>query len=91
VANDDLLGTAVSSFGRLHIMVNKAGISTGLHTPSWTRPGLRTRTHQRQRGLPAFLATAMVRPFLEDPDLNKALPGKSPWPNSARPVTHPRK
>jgi NAD(P)-dependent dehydrogenase (short-subunit alcohol dehydrogenase family) len=29
---------------------------------------------------PAFLATAMVRPFLEDPDLSKALPGKSPWP-----------
>ena len=29
---------------------------------------------------PGFLATAMVRPFLEDPDLNKALHGKSPWP-----------
>jgi hypothetical protein len=30
---------------------------------------------------PGFLATAMVRPFLEDPELNKALHENSPWPN----------
>lgn len=30
---------------------------------------------------PGFLATAMVRPFLDDPDLNKALHDQSPWPN----------
>ncbi len=30
---------------------------------------------------PGFLATAMVRPFLDDPDLNKVLHDKSPWPN----------
>ncbi|MCK8616704.1 SDR family NAD(P)-dependent oxidoreductase [Gordonia sp. C13] len=29
---------------------------------------------------PGFLATAMVRPFLDDPELNKALHDKSPWP-----------
>jgi NAD(P)-dependent dehydrogenase (short-subunit alcohol dehydrogenase family) len=30
---------------------------------------------------PGFLATAMVRPFLDDPELNKALHDQSPWPN----------
>lgn len=30
---------------------------------------------------PGFLATAMVRPFLEDPELNKVLHDNSPWPN----------
>lgn len=30
---------------------------------------------------PGFLATAMVRPFLDDPDLNAALHAQSPWPN----------
>jgi NAD(P)-dependent dehydrogenase (short-subunit alcohol dehydrogenase family) len=29
---------------------------------------------------PGFLATAMVRPFLDDPELNMALHDKSPWP-----------
>lgn len=29
---------------------------------------------------PGFLETAMVRPFLEDPDLNKSLHDLSPWP-----------
>jgi NAD(P)-dependent dehydrogenase (short-subunit alcohol dehydrogenase family) len=29
---------------------------------------------------PGFLSTAMVRPFLEDPEVNKALHDKSPWP-----------
>jgi NAD(P)-dependent dehydrogenase (short-subunit alcohol dehydrogenase family) len=29
---------------------------------------------------PGFLATAMVRPFLEDPELNALLHEKSPWP-----------
>ena len=29
---------------------------------------------------PGFLATAMVRPFLDDPELNKVLHAKSPWP-----------
>ena len=30
---------------------------------------------------PGFLATAMVRPFLDNPDLNAALHAQSPWPN----------
>jgi NAD(P)-dependent dehydrogenase (short-subunit alcohol dehydrogenase family) len=30
---------------------------------------------------PGFLATAMVRPFLEDPQLNEMLHAQSPWPN----------
>lgn len=30
---------------------------------------------------PGFLSTAMVRPFLEDPDLNAALHAQSPWPH----------
>ncbi|MFK0007880.1 SDR family NAD(P)-dependent oxidoreductase [Paenarthrobacter sp. NPDC090520] len=30
---------------------------------------------------PGFLATAMVRPFLDDPDLNTGLHAQSPWPN----------
>ncbi|WP_145942960.1 SDR family NAD(P)-dependent oxidoreductase [Corynebacterium glyciniphilum] len=29
---------------------------------------------------PGFLSTAMVRPFLEDPEVNKSLHDKSPWP-----------
>lgn len=29
---------------------------------------------------PGFLATAMVRPFLDDPELSKALHANSPWP-----------
>ncbi len=30
---------------------------------------------------PGFLSTAMVRPFLEDPELNAALHADSPWPD----------
>ncbi|QAY64199.1 glucose 1-dehydrogenase [Xylanimonas allomyrinae] len=30
---------------------------------------------------PGFLATAMVRPFLDDPDLNQMLHDQSPWPS----------
>lgn len=30
---------------------------------------------------PGFLETAMVRPFLEDPEVNKSLHDQSPWPN----------
>ncbi|MFV0253729.1 MAG: SDR family NAD(P)-dependent oxidoreductase [Beutenbergiaceae bacterium] len=30
---------------------------------------------------PGFLETAMVRPFLDDPDLNQALHDQSPWPH----------
>jgi NAD(P)-dependent dehydrogenase (short-subunit alcohol dehydrogenase family) len=30
---------------------------------------------------PGFLQTAMVRPFLEDPELNQLLHEKSPWPD----------
>ncbi|HWK28058.1 MAG TPA: SDR family oxidoreductase [Solirubrobacter sp.] len=30
---------------------------------------------------PGFLATAMVRPFLDDPELNRTLHDNSPWPN----------
>lgn len=30
---------------------------------------------------PGFLATAMVRPFLDDPELNAGLHSQSPWPN----------
>jgi NAD(P)-dependent dehydrogenase (short-subunit alcohol dehydrogenase family) len=30
---------------------------------------------------PGYLATAMVRPFLDDPELNKALHDQSPWPS----------
>ncbi len=30
---------------------------------------------------PGFLATAMVRPFLDDPELNKTLHDLSPWPH----------
>ncbi|WP_104176498.1 SDR family NAD(P)-dependent oxidoreductase [Cryobacterium sp. Y50] len=30
---------------------------------------------------PGFLETALVRPFLDDPDLNAGLHAQSPWPN----------
>jgi NAD(P)-dependent dehydrogenase (short-subunit alcohol dehydrogenase family) len=30
---------------------------------------------------PGFLATAMVRPFLDDPELNKTVHDLSPWPH----------
>lgn len=34
---------------------------------------------------PGFLATAMVRPFLEDKDLNQGLHQQSPWPHLGTP------
>lgn len=153
-----LVDTAVSSFGRLDIMVNNAGVFTGLHTivdeteEQWdftmavnakgvflgckaaiTQMLAQPDEDQPSRGkviniasigglvglaaepaycaskgavvnltrqlavdfaperinvnaiCPGFLATAMVRPFLEDPELNKALHDNSPWPNLGTP------
>ncbi|ABH00372.1 MULTISPECIES: SDR family NAD(P)-dependent oxidoreductase [Rhodococcus] len=149
---DNLVTTAVNSFGRLDVMVNNAGIFTGLHTivdeteedydrtmrinsksvwlgskfaiaqmltqdpvdgsRGWVvniasiggLVGLAAESGYcaakgavvnltRQLAVdfaaerinvnavcPGFLATAMVRPFLDDPELNKALHAKSPWP-----------
>jgi NAD(P)-dependent dehydrogenase (short-subunit alcohol dehydrogenase family) len=151
-AMEDLVGSAVSSFGRLDVMVNNAGIFTGLHTivdetedeydrtmavnakSVWLgckfaiRQMLTQEPVDGSRGrivniasigglvglaaepaycaakgavvnltrqlavdfaperinvnaiCPGFLATAMVRPFLDDPELNKVLHSKSPWP-----------
>ena len=151
-AMESLINSAVSSFGRLDVMVNNAGIFTGLHTivdeteddydrtmavnakSVWLgckfaiRQMLTQEPVDGSRGrivniasigglvglaaepaycaakgavvnltrqlavdfaperininavCPGFLATAMVRPFLEDPELNKALHEKSPWP-----------
>lgn len=149
-----LVDTAVSSFGRLDIIVNNAGVFTGLHTiideteEQWdftmavnakgvflgckaaiTQMLAQPDEDQPSRGkviniasigglvglaaepaycaskgavvnltrqlavdfaperinvnaiCPGFLATAMVRPFLEDPELSKALHDNSPWPN----------
>lgn len=151
-AMENLIGAAVSSFGRVDIMVNNAGIFTGLHTivdetedeydktmavngkSVWLgckfaiRQMLTQEPVNGSRGrvvniasigglvglaaepaycaakgavvnltrqlavdfaperininavCPGFLATAMVRPFLEDPELNKVLHANSPWP-----------
>jgi len=151
-AVEGLVAAAVSSFGRLDVMVNNAGIFTGLHTivdeteDEWDRTmavnaksvwlgckfairqmltqepvnGSRGRVVNiasigglvglaaepaycaakgavvnltRQLAVdfaperinvnavcPGFLATAMVRPFLDDPELNQVLHAKSPWP-----------
>lgn len=151
-AMENLVASAVSTFGRLDVMVNNAGIFTGLHTivdeteddydqtmavnakSVWLgckfaiRQMLTQEPAEGSRGrivnvasigglvglaaepsycaskgavvnltrqlaadfaserininaiCPGFLATAMVRPFLEDPELNKVLHEKSPWP-----------
>jgi NAD(P)-dependent dehydrogenase (short-subunit alcohol dehydrogenase family) len=151
-AVENLVNSAVSSFGRLDVMVNNAGIFTGLHTivdetedeydrtmavnakSVWLgckfaiRQMLTQEPVDGSRGrivniasigglvglaaepaycaskgavvnltrqlavdfapqrinvnaiCPGFLATAMVRPFLDDPELNKALHASSPWP-----------
>lgn len=152
VAVESLINTAVSGFGRLDVMVNNAGIFTGLHTivdetedeydrtmavngkSVWLgckfaiRQMLTQEPVDGSRGrivniasigglvglaaepaycaakgavvnltrqlavdfaperinvnaiCPGFLATAMVRPFLDDPELNKVLHAGSPWP-----------
>ena len=151
-AVENLVGSAVSSFGRLDVMVNNAGIFTGLHTivdetedeydrtmlvngksvwlgckfaikqmltqepidgsrgrvvniasigglvglaaePAYCAAKGAVVNLTRQLAVdfaperinvnavcPGFLATAMVRPFLDDPELNKVLHDKSPWP-----------
>lgn len=151
---DALVSTAVSEYGRLDVMVNNAGVFTGLHTivdetdDQWDftmavnatgvfygcRAAIRQMLAQPDDGegsrgkviniasigglvglaqepaycaskgavvnltrqlavdyapqrinvnaiCPGFLATAMVRPFLDDPELNKALHDQSPWPH----------
>jgi NAD(P)-dependent dehydrogenase (short-subunit alcohol dehydrogenase family) len=148
-----LVDTAAASFGRLDIMVNNAGVFTGLHTivdeteEEWdftmavnakgvflgckaaiTQMLAQPDDGESARGkviniasigglvglaaepaycaskgavvnltrqlavdfaperinvnaiCPGFLATAMVRPFLEDPELNQVLHENSPWP-----------
>ena len=148
-----LVDTAVSTFGRLDVMVNNAGVFTDLHTivdeteEQWDftmavnakgvflgcRAALRQMLAQPDDGegsrgkvvniasigglvglaaepaycaskgavvnltrqlavdfaperinvnaiCPGFLATAMVRPFLDDPELNQVLHENSPWP-----------
>jgi len=151
-AVEGLVASAVSSFGKLDVMVNNAGIFTSLHTivdetedeydrtmavngkSVWLgckfaiRQMLTQEPVDGSRGrivniasigglvglalepaycaskgavvnltrqlavdfaperinvnaiCPGFLATAMVRPFLDDPELNKVLHDKSPWP-----------
>jgi len=151
-AVENLVSSAATSFGRLDVMVNNAGIFTGLHTIAdetedeydrtmavnaksvWLgckfaiRQMLTQEPVDGSRGrivniasigglvglaaepaycaskgavvnltrqlaidyaperininaiCPGFLATAMVRPFLDDPELNKVLHDKSPWP-----------
>lgn len=149
---ENLVNEAVSNYGRLDVMVNNAGIFTGLHTivdetedeydrtmlvnsksvwlgskfaikqmltqdpvdgsrgrvvniasigglvglaaePGYCAAKGAVVNLTRQLAVdfaperinvnavcPGFLATAMVRPFLEDPELNKVLHSKSPWP-----------
>jgi NAD(P)-dependent dehydrogenase (short-subunit alcohol dehydrogenase family) len=149
---ENLVASAVGTFGRLDVMVNNAGIFTGLHTiveetedeydrtmavnakgvwlgckfairqmltqdpvdgsrgrivniasigglvglaaePSYCAAKGAVVNLTRQLAVdfaaerinvnavcPGFLATAMVRPFLSDPELNKVLHEKSPWP-----------
>ncbi len=149
---EKLINTAVSTFGRLDVMVNNAGIFTDLHTivdeteDEYDRTmAVNTKgvwlgckfaikqmlTQDPQNGsrgrivniasigglvglaaepaycaskgavvnltrqlavdfarerininalCPGFLQTAMVRPFLENPELNRVLYDKSPWP-----------
>jgi hypothetical protein len=149
---ENLVSSAVSNFGRLDVMVNNAGIFTGLHTivdetedeydrtmavnaksvwlgckfaikqmltqepvngsrgrivniasigglvgltsePSYCASKGAVVSLTRQLAVdfaperininaicPGFLATAMLRPFLDNPELNTALHGKSPWP-----------
>lgn len=151
-AMENLVASAVSSFGQLDVMVNNAGIFTALHTivdetedeydqtmavnakSVWLgcKFAIRQMLTQEPVGgsrgrivniasigglvglagepaycmakgavvnltlqlavdfapecininavCPGFLATAMVRPFLDDPELNKVLHDKSTWP-----------
>ena len=144
-----LVHSAVSSFGRLDVMVNNAGIFTGLHTivdeteeqydrtmavngksvwldskfairqmltqeptngsrgrivnvacvvglaqePAYCAAKGAVVNLTRQLALdfaserinvnaacPGYLATAMLRPYLDNPQVNKALHARSPWP-----------
>lgn len=149
---ENLVATAVGAFGRLDVMVNNAGIFTGLHTivdetedeydrtmaincksvwlgskfaikqmltqepvdgsrgrviniasigglvglaaePAYCAAKGAVVNLTRQLAVdfaperinvnaicPGFLSTAMVRPFLEDPELREVLYSKSPWP-----------
>lgn len=159
---ENLVNSAVRAYGRLDVMVNNAGIFTGLHTivdeteeeydrtmlvnskSVWLGSKFAIRQMLTQEPIggsrgrvvniasigglvglaqepgycaakgavvnltrqlavdfapqrinvnavcPGFLATAMVRPFLDDPELNKALHDKSPWPElgTAEDVAH---
>jgi len=152
VSIEALVHSAVSSFGRLDVMVNNAGIFTGLHTivdeteeqydrtmavngksvwlgskfairqmltqeptngsrgrivnvasvgglvglaqePAYCAAKGAVVNLTRQLALdfaperinvnavcPGYLATAMLRPYLDNPQVNKALHARSPWP-----------